>query len=236
MTPMELIYQSWKNTDSLPYETSQEKRIIELLDPAEHEHLTNIEGDCYLCGNYTESGIPKKKLLPKTFNDHNKAKSIDSDYVCESCSFMILTNPNRRQAIRWFNYLASDKLVICDRKKLRSTLLSPPEPPFVICITLSQKKHLMWYLKTSYSQENYFVTMENETIPVNKERFKEMLAFVERLYNLGITKDQILNNNIPYGKLSVSEWGEAHKRIKEYRNERQFQISVYVAQKEEQND
>lgn len=234
MHPTKLIYKAWKNTDSLPYETSQEKRMIELLDPVEHEKRTECNCHCYLCGEFTEYGIPKKKLLPSTFNDHDKAKEINSDYVCDACSFMILTNPNRRQAIRWFNYVASDKLVICNRKQLRDVLLNPPEPPFVICITISQKKHLLWYLKTSYSRENFFVTMETETIQVNKSLIKEMIYFVENLYNKGITKDQILNNTIPYGKLSIDEWKIAYEKIKEYKLHRQFELSIYVSQKEDE--
>lgn len=235
MYPTKLIYKAWKNTEALPYETSQEKRMIELLDPVEHEKRTECNCPCYLCGEFVEYGIPKKKLLPSTFNDHDKAKEPSSDYVCDACSFMILTNPKRRQAIRWFNYVASDKLVICNRKQLREFLLNPPKPPFIICITLSQKKHLLWYLKTSYSQDIYFVTMETETIQVNAKLLIEMIAFVENLYSKGITKEQISKNAIPFGILSLEEWTQAFEKIKEYKLHRQFELAIYVAQKEDES-
>lgn len=234
MRPNDLVYKAWKNTEELPYETSVEKRLIELLDPKKHEDFVEFdETECYLCGKTCTSGLNKKKLLPKTFNDHDKAKAPYSDYVCEACSFMILTNPNRRQAIRLFDYVASDKLVICNRRQMREYLINPPDPPFVICITLSQKKHLLWYLKTSYSRDNYFVTMEDKTFQVERNKFVEQLELVERLYNVGYSKAQIESGNLTYGKLPMHEIAESIQKIKEYQKTQMFQLAIYVAQKEE---
>lgn len=236
MRPTAVVYEAWSMTDQLPYSTSKEDRMIELLDPAEHkDYVTYTACECYLCGAEAESGMTKKKLLPKTFNDHDKAASPSSDYVCSACCFMILTNPNRRQAIRWFHYAASavDGMEICNVGDLRRQLLDPPQPPFVICATTSQKKHLMWYLETSFDRERFYVTLETEKILVDRETFREQLRFVERLYNAGISKSNILDNMIPYGKLTIDEWMTASQMISEYKKANQFKLAVFVAQKEE---
>lgn len=236
MHPTKVVYESWKKTPSLPYSTSKEDRVIELLDPKEHKnYITFDECDCYLCGEKATSGMDKKKLLPKTFNDHDKARSPESQYVCEACSFMILTNPNRRQAIRWFHYVAPlhGDMKICNVGDLRERIINPPKPPFVMCATTTQKKHLMWYLQTSYDREVFYVTLETETIRVDHQQFLKMMKLVEELYNRGVSKADILNNTIPYGVLSVEEWAKAYEEINEYKRHDQFKLAVFVAQKED---
>lgn len=234
-TVSNFVYEAWLRSEKpLPYQTSVEHREIELLDPKESkDRVCGISGRCYLCGCEMEEGIKKKSLLGSSFTDHDRAKEPESDYLCDGCSFMILTNPNRRQAMRWFHYVASDTLKICNMSDLRKFLLNPPAPPFVISITLTQKKHLFYDATVNYAKDVFEVNMENEKITVWHNVFVAMISFVEKLLNAGMNKTQIKNGILDYKKIPKEEWEETLKKHDEYRKERMFDLAIFVAKKEE---
>lgn len=234
LTPTQIIYRAWMATDKpLPYLTSVESREISLLDPVEHKDYTeNASGSCYLCGGELSGGISKKKLLPSTFTDHNGAKAPGSDYCCTGCSFCILTNPDRRQALRWFTFSASQEgLRILNRPDLRDVLVNPPEPPFVLAAPVSQKKHIALRAQVSYSRDRYLCNLEDETIEVNRREIATLLDFVEALLAIGYSKGDLsqmqLTRRAGIGPMAVEEIFE---RLEDYKKKRTYELAIFAAQ------
>ena len=241
MKTTQLIYEAWKNSvHPLPYETSVEKREVELLDPINDKHYSpDADGACYLCGGSVTGGIPKNKLLKETFTDHSFAKSPSSDWICSGCAFTILTNPNRRQALRWFTFCAAETLTICNRQQFRDFLVSPPEPPFVLSATVSQKKHIAIKSAVSYSRDRYLANLEDETIDVNRQVITRDLDLIEALMGLGFSKTNISEMNLSRKtepELTTGAISELIDLISQAAKDRTFALAIYAAQEKTQEE
>jgi len=217
-----------------------EKREVELLDPVEDKDFQpNAGGKCYLCGEEFSGGIPKGKLLKSTFTDHSFAKSPESDCVCAACAFAILTNPNRRQALRWFSFCAADTLTICNRWQLRSFLREPPDPPFVLAATVSQKKHIAIKSAISYSRERYLANLEDETIDVSRQAMIADMDLIESLMGLGFSKTNINEMNFSRKTdpaINPTAISEISGLIEQRKKDRTFALALYAAQEKTQED
>lgn len=240
--PTHTIYNANSNTEKLLYNTRNAKgeeivRQIVFSDPLEHKHLEKISDQCFLCAQGMSQGIPVKKIFSDVFTDWNQGKNPRGTHVCPACSFCILTSPERI-GIRMFSLVAADKLYITNRVELRGFLLSPPKPPFVINLAVSQKKHICFKGEVNYSRDLYMVMFEEMPVMVDRKKFEELLVLVEHLM-FGFTKTEISSGEYAQQrvfKFGIEAWQKFEEKVKLYRGTPLLDVVIFVAQKIEEEE
>lgn len=240
MTPQSIIYNAWKNTEKpIIYETvdakgNTKRKELDFAVPEKNAFYdTNYDGECNVCGEYTHGGIPIKKMFSSSYMDWAIHKSCESTHICSACSFCVGMNPNGRIALFRYPIVAEKTLHLCNKRQFRDFLMNPPEPPFVMILPTSQKKHLFAKSKVSYSKENFLCNVEEITIPVNKS-IADVIMAIEALRGIGIKRSDIESGKLPCGILkiaSVSESEKILKTIENVRNDQMFILAIEVAQK-----
>lgn len=244
-TPQEIIYNAWKNTEKpIIYETADTKGnpIIKEVDfavPEEHAaYDAEYKGLCNMCGKETHGGIPIKKIFSSNYMDWTIHKEPDRTHICKACAFCIGMNPVGRIALFRYPLVADKELHLCNRKQFREYLFNPPEPPFVMILPTSQKKHLFAKSKVSYSQEHYFCNLEEMTIDVDKS-VKQIIADIEALRGVGFTKDNISSARIPGNmtkkyNLTCYDFENLISKMENLRKSEMFNLALEVSQKMEE--
>lgn len=242
--PTHLLYEAWKKSVPILQHTKDAKgneitRKIEFVDPMQNKDMESHHGHCFLCGQPMEQGIKIKKVFSNVFTDWNQAKCPTETHVCPSCSFTILTNKKQRYGIRTFTNVANkDHLWITNRKELRTFMLDPPDPPFVMNLAVSQKKHIAFKGEANYSKEIYSVMYEEMPVLVNREKFKTLLELVEN-FLYGFTKTEILTGKYNQKRIldfGIEEWESFEEQIEKYRGNSILDVIMFVAQKVEEEE
>lgn len=243
MEPTHLVYEAWKRTNEIVQNTKDAKgneivRVVEFYDPYESAHMEKIQDRCFLCGEQIQEGIPTKHVFSDVFTDWNRSRYPIGTHVCPACAFTILTNPNGRVSLRNFSFVAADKLYLPNRIEMRQFLLEPPEPPFLIVLAVSQKKHLCFKGTVSYNREIYTVMMEETEVIINRKEFTRLLAIVEH-FLFAFTKTEIQTgqyNQQRVLKFGIDRWEWFEEQVKPYRGTELLNVVMFVAQKIEREE
>jgi len=223
--PTRLLYEAAMKTPSAPLANGKAAEYTP-LEPG------NLSGACWLCGAETSQGVPREKAIKPTFTDADFAQSPQSDVVCEYCNWALSW-----RTLRNYSILATGQgLQHPSRPELREVLLSPPEPPFLLCIATSGQKWLYFKAKVSFRRQNYPVMLEEVPVTVNTELLAKVLKPVETLYGSGFSKAEILSGEykpVNINKFGMRRWEDAENQITKYRGTRMFELAVFVAQKGE---
>jgi hypothetical protein len=243
MEPTHLVYEAWKRTNEIVQNTKDAKgneivREVEFYDPYESAHMEKIQDRCFLCGEQIQEGIPTKHVFSDVFTDWNRSRYPIGTHVCPACAFTILTNPNGRVSLRNFSFVAADKLYLPNRIEMRRFLLEPPEPPFLIVLAVSQKKHLAFKGTVSYSRDIFTVMLEETEVIVNRKEFARLLAIVEH-FLFAFTKTEITTgeyNQQRVLKFGIDRWEWFEEQVKSYRGTELLNVVMFVAQKVEREE
>lgn len=239
-TPQSIIYNAWKNTEKpIIYETVDAKgnikqKEVNFADPENNESYDpKYEGHCNICDERTIGGIPIKKMFSSSYMDWSIHKCHESTHICKNCAFCVGMNPVGRVALFRYPLVADKTLHLCNRKQFRDYLLNRPEPPFVMILPTTQKKHLFAKSKVSYSKENFYCNVEEITIPVNKS-ITDVIMTIEALRGIGIKKSDIESGKLPCGILKIATVSESEKileMIEKVKSNEMFMLAIEVAQK-----
>lgn len=241
--PTHLIYEAWKNTGKIIQNTKDAKgneiqREIHFVDPNTHKDIEEHNGHCYLCGELMKKGMKLKKIFSDVFTDWNVGKNRTGTHVCEACCFNILTSP-QRYGLRMFSHVANkDKLHLTNRVELREYFLNPPEPPFVMNLAVSQKKHISFKGEVNYSKDIFTVMYEEMPVLINRQEFIKLLNLVEH-FLFGFTKTEITTGQYNQKRIldfGIEEWQAFEERIKTYRGKPLLDVVMFVAQKVENEE
>jgi len=241
--PTHLIYEAWKNTGKIIYNTkdskgNEVKREIHFVDPRTHKDIEAHNGYCYLCGEQMEYGMKLKKIFSNVFTDWNAGKHRTATHVCEACCFTILQSP-QKNSLRMFSHVANkDKLHLTNRVELRQYLTEPPKPPFVINLAVSQKKHIAFKSEVNYSKDVFTVMYEEMPVLVNRQEFIKLLNLIEH-FLYGFTKTEITTGQYNQKRIldfGIEEWQAFEDRVKEYRGKPLLDVVMFVAQKIENKE
>ena len=247
MTPTQLIYRAWKNTPRpIIYHTSDGKgnpikTECNFTDPLKHEKYDpDWAGSCLICGAKSHGGIPYKVLLGSSYTDWSKHKCPESDHICPACAFtMMLNTASHRCTLYRYSFVADKELHICNRAQMRNYLISPPEPPFVMAIAVSQKKHIAFKSMVSYDKENFFCNLEEEQIQINRQEAKDIISVCEALRGIGFTKDEISAGRIRFDKIKnfkLDAYDKINYLLRPIIGTRLFAICLHVAQKMDEGE
>lgn len=242
--PTHLIYSAWLKMGKRVKQNTRDSKgneivkDIEFVDPMEHEDLEEFEGYCYLCGEKTEWGMSVTKVFSNVFTDWNVGKCRNSTHVCPACSFTILTSP-KRHALRSFSNVANEeRLYLPNRVEMREFLLSPPIPPFVINLAVSQKKHIAFKGEVNYSRDVFTVMYEEMPVLINRQEFTKLLNLVEH-FLYGFTKTEITTGQYNQKRIldfGIEEWQAFENQVKVYRGTPLLDVVMFVAQKIESEE
>lgn len=242
--PTHLIYSAWlKMGKTVKQKTKDAKgneiiRDIEFVDPMEHKDLEEHKGYCYICGEFMEHGIRLKKIFSNVFTDWNVGKNRLGTHVCPACCFNILTSP-KRYGLRMFSHVATeDRLHLTNRMELREYFINPPDPPFVINLAVSQKKHISFKGEVNYSRDRFVVMYEETPVLIDRKEFINLLKLVEH-FLYGFTKTEITTGQYNHKRIldfGIEEWQAFEERVKEYRRTPLLDVVMFVAQKVEDKE
>lgn len=196
---------------------------------------------CWLCGSPTGGqGILVKAAIKPTFTDGALARAPQSDAICKACAFCLSYRELRNYSI----VATPEALRHPTRAELREILLSPPEPPFVICAAVSGQKWLHIKAQVAYSRDNYPVQLEDTIVIVQLDMLAKILEPMEELYTAGFRKSAYkdMPGEIEDGayeswkiqKFGIERWDELEAKIAPWRGTRIFRLALFVAQKKEE--
>lgn len=180
--------------------------------------------DCFFCGNHFDEGIFIKDAISDRFTDYSFVKSPNSQYCCEGCALGL-------NLIR-FSYIIDSKIRLIRQKKFAEALLNQNEVPFFACISTSFKKHLFYKAHINYDLFNFYVNLENETILCNKAILKNDINYISNLLNLGCSLKSLYNCYIQSDVISAVGV-KIYDYLAEALNRRDFQVALYLAQRDE---
>ena len=222
--PIRFIYDAAMKMPEV--ETPGGKTVV--YQPAEKGKLS---GRCWLCGCETEAGHPKKKIIKPTFTDHDLAAIPWAEAVCEHCAWAL-----SYRELRNYSILATgDGLYHPSRPQIRETILSPPEPPFLLAVAESGQRWLHFKAKVNLSNKRFSVRMDNFEVIVSPEQFENILNPVEELYQT-FTKAEIESGNYQSHRIrefGLERWEQLEKVVGPTRKSSLFQLVLFVAQREE---
>lgn len=241
-TTSKVIYEAWINTEKpIKYKTTNAKgeeveKKINFADPEKNNNYDQgYEGYCSVCGDYVHGGIPVKKMLPSSYMDWAIHKKPEATYICKSCSFCLGMNADGRIALFRYTVVAEKVLHLCNKQQIRNFLVNPPDPPFVMILPVSQKKHLFAKSQTSYSKEKFFCNLEETTIMVDRT-ICELIKKIEALRGVGIKVSSIENGQVPWNILKAYNMQGVEnviRVIEKIRKNPMFELALKVSQKME---
>ena len=223
--PTRLLYEAAMKTPSVSLANGKTAEYTP-LEPG------NLSGACWLCGAETTQGVPKKKAIKPTFTDADFAQAPQSEVVCECCNWALSW-----RTLRNYSLLATSQgLQHPSRPELREILLSPPEPPLLLCIATSGQKWLHFKGRVSLSKNKPWAMFEETQVAIPPDGLSRILEPVEVLYAGGFNKTEILSGEyrpVNINKFGVRRWEEMEGQITKHRGSRLFEVAVFVAQKGE---
>ena len=120
---------------------------------------------CPICHQEKNVGIDIKDIVSGCFTDW--AFIGNSKYICPECS--------RYFSLNFYNYVIdSDGIHLYNIRRLKDELIRPQKPPFMFCISTTQKKHLFYKAKWNYSSSPFCANLETETICTTIPKMKEL--------------------------------------------------------------
>lgn len=155
---------------------------------------------CYYCGALCEEKFQKKNFVKDTFTNRDIIKYPGSNYVCEGCVESLGVGYDEMQMIdgtikkrendrgmqpRMYSWVitkswkrAATKAHI---KQLREIILNPPESPFVIVLSDSGQKQLIFRAPMALSRDYFPIMLEDSIIMVDPEILKVRLEIATKL-------------------------------------------------------
>ena len=126
-------------------------------------------------------------------------------------------------------------MVATKPKRVRRHTIKPPQPPFVVTLADSGKKHVIFRARANHSKDKYFIQLDENTIFIDREIFKAVLALVEDAYQY-FSKDSILTgdyNQAAIMKAGLATWQKYENQFKPIRHKFKdiLRVACFVARK-----
>lgn len=229
MTPTNFFVNAWqKNLETI----DPKGKKIEFAIP---DHIKIDQGLCCLCGyKIDQKAIPKNKAIKDTFTDNDFLMCPESEHVCLGCGFILMN-----RTLRNYSYVVtSTALLIASREDLKSSIINPPQPPFMIIVAESKKKHLAYKSEINYQRHDISVLFEETRLYVKPKHFDNLIDIIETLLR-EFSKTEILSGRFNQSriiKFGRNAWLAAENKISHLRNTREFNLAVYLAKAPEKEE
>lgn len=187
---------------------------------------------CCICNNKISEGYKRKDIVSRDFNDFDYFSS--SPLICLPCAFCIRTPMLRRTSF----IATQDKFIPLKRDELEEYLFSPPDPPFVFCITSSYKKHLSFKAEVNFSSDIFSIRYDDNNILFSRKEMRGYYNILEELYEI-FSKTEIKIGNYSQArilKFGLERWRTLEYIIKEIRGALPFELLLYVLNRSKSNE
>jgi CRISPR type IV-associated protein Csf1 len=147
---------------------------------------------CFFCGGTCGEDVAAKDFVKSSFTGLDTVTL--SPWVCRGCvasqgenDQVILPDGEIRegQKIRGYSWVitaaARTACTKAHRDWIMQQCLIPPDAPFVICLTDSGQKHLLYRAVVCYSRDMITVTLEGERIDYTPDALIERLALCKQI-------------------------------------------------------
>lgn len=204
---------------------------------------------CKMCGKGIRKGVLQKDIIKSTFTDYQYLR-YDSRYLCPECCALIgriTLGDNGLTWLRNFSFIATeDSFRVLKREKLLSTLINPPDPPFVLCITYSNKKHISFKSRIQLSNKVYSVFTDKGEVEIAPHNITELLKILISWYTVlpdkqntkqqptWLTKGEILNGGKNYKNINaygLGRYQEENLFIEQYRETSLLKLLTFALNK-----
>lgn len=107
---------------------------------------------CAVCGSSIRRGDPVDDLvLPPSFTNRNSLVRPLGSYRCGACT-AVMSRPEFQMGLSSALFSVEGYYPIARKEHRAWALLTPPEPPFAICVQTSQQQHVVWRAPVSLSR------------------------------------------------------------------------------------
>lgn len=146
---------------------------------------------CFYCGCQCDETHRSIDHVKSSFTSRDTV--VGGDYVCSGCvaamnesAAIEMIDGERRdgQMVRGYSWIVTDRALAATkahRELIRQLCLSPSKTPFVICISDSGQKHLLYRAVVCYSRDVVTVTLEGERITYRPEELSIRIDLAERI-------------------------------------------------------
>lgn len=147
---------------------------------------------CFYCGTSCDQSFTSAKYVKQSFTSRDTV--CGGNYVCGGCvaaldeqaTIELPTGEVRTgQKTRCYSWVFNRGRALAATKAHREWLvgvcLYPPEPPFVVCLSDSGQKHLLYRGKVCHSREVLTVTLEAEPITFRPQELTERMQLAKRI-------------------------------------------------------
>lgn len=198
---------------------------------------------CWLCGGDTDGeGHSIKSIIGAAFTDTTIARNNNSKTVCYQCAALMkkdawvvacekfnlpphfpVKDDKKPFLSNWMfssHVFSVGKWERPERNEVRSHLLNPPKPPFVMVFSLVGKKHVIFKSEINTNNDVFFVNVDENKILVDRVVFETILKEFEYAYNMGFSKDSLVTGNYNQAaamKVGISTLREIEVLMREYR-------------------
>lgn len=164
---------------------------------------------CWLCGGETGGvGWPRRDVLSSAFTNHPLAPVPASHTICQACVYVtsgetwrqyVAAHPERPlkavQPLGWHSYshLFTPTQIVAGlrRAEIGALLADPPEPPFLLSLTESGKKHHLFRAAVATSRTAFPVQIEETRIWVRHCDYLACAAAARALFDAGASREAI---------------------------------------------
>lgn len=194
---------------------------------------------CWLCGGDTHGeGWPRDTLLPPTFTQHNIARRIDSDSVCQPCAAIlrgeVFQDMVRARALPvktwtqcgWHSYShhvrEDGHYAVPDRETSRAILIDPPPRRWALALNPTGQQHTLIRAHVASSRDCFPVQLGETAVWIDEVRFRACLAAFEALSALGFGKDDILSGAYhpeSMRRAGLARWRPAEEAVRPWRED-----------------
>lgn len=133
---------------------------------------------CYYCGGSCGAEFPAKNHVKSSFSDTDIVQRPGSEFVCAGCvaclqekADITLIDGEKRtgQKIRNYSWIitqdSAKAATKSHRERIQLTLVSPPDPPFVLCVSDSGQKHFLPHIsRVCHSKRFVTCNLDGEII------------------------------------------------------------------------
>lgn len=193
----------------------------------------DINTVCLFTGKPISEGVHRKHLISERFTDTEYLR-YPSNYISIDvalCISKVIRSDKGYNCLRNYSYLATEKeLRILQREEILPILLAPPDPPFCLAVTFSNKKHTSFKTIPAYDRNRYVLTTDKGNVFIDVQKVKSVLNTVGKWYTVIPGKEDNSLQPTYFTKEEILFGSRNFKRIQDY-GEDQYVIENGIIEK-----